>query len=106
MNNSYNVTFSNGQTWSIPVVIIALNKAKYYHSKDDYLTFPEYMILEEAIKSILKEFDNDAYLIEDWARNNMNWSDIVHHAVLIEEEKTIDWENEWSNPVKVEITNE
>lgn len=100
MNRSYNVTFSNGQTWSIPVAIIALNRARYFRSKE-----PE-MNLEDHLIAIYKEFDEDKYLIEEWARNNMNWSDVSNFAVLQEEEKYINWEREWCNPEKIEIINE
>lgn len=81
---------SDGSIWSIPVEIIAYDRAlRYAHEFDD------------NIQRSLKEdtyplFESDHFEIKDWAQNNMNWSDVSIHAVLISP-SNIDFQDDWIN---------
>jgi len=91
------VTFSNGEIFYIPAMIIAEDRAKYHAKLDSERGDGEY---DEVYKLEIEYALSDTFEIIDWANNNMNWSDLVEHARLID---TIpaDYEREWSNAKKV-----
>lgn len=68
-----NMTFSDGRKFRIPAEIIADSKANYYSSRDESTTYEEEY--EIAIK--------DAFGLQDWLQNNMNWEDVEDEAELI-----------------------
>jgi len=82
------ITMEDNSKWSVPVRVIAENRAKYYQSKSD-LSFESCM--EAAI-----EYFEDEYEIEDWAANNMNWSDVEDIAQCLQFAQ-IDMEDGWCN---------
>ena len=73
------VTMPNGSKWKVPVHIIAMHRAKYYAEK-------EHVTLEQSLKfDTIPLFEEDEYEIEDWASNNMNWSDVEKYAIQIKD---------------------
>ncbi len=73
-------TVPSGQTYAVPTEIIASNRAaNYVHEFDGSLE----RSLEEDTKPL---FTEDPFEIADWAKNNMNWSDLSASAVLVAEE--------------------
>jgi len=71
------VTMPDRSKWKIPVRIIAEDRARYYAQKN-HITF------EQSLKSdTLPLFEEEEYEIEDWASNNMDWSDVAIHALKI-----------------------
>jgi len=81
------VTMSNGETWEIPVTVIAESRASYYSKEFDG------DVQESLIKDTLPLFSSDNYEIEDWAKNNMDWDDIEDEAKLIS--STFDYQEAW-----------
>ncbi len=81
----------DGFTYAIPVMVIAENKgycmAKYYD--DDF-----YAAMTEEV---LPEFESSKYEIIDWAKNNINWSDVEKHAIRLEKKQEIDYQDVWVN---------
>lgn len=68
------VTMPDGSQYDIPVLIIATNRAwQYKHEFDGSL---QRSLDEDTIPL----FSDDDYEIEDWAANNMNWSDVAADA--------------------------
>ena len=68
------VTFCNGERYDVPVSVIARDRASYYAHEfgGD---------IERSLKEdTLLLFDGCDYEIEDWAVNNMNWSEVVQYA--------------------------
>jgi len=80
LKNSYVVSFSNGEKWSVPVRIIATHRARYYaiEFSNDLQTSLE--------KDTIPLFESDHYEIDEWAKNNMDWSDVEEHASCISTE--------------------
>jgi len=61
------VTMPNGEQWSVPVHVIAFDRAHHYaHEFDDD-------VVRSAEEDTWPLFESDQYQIEDWAANNMNW---------------------------------
>lgn len=80
------------ETYAIPVMIIAIDRARYYFNKGEYIS------LEQSLENdTLPLFVGDDYEIRDWASNNMNWSDVIDHAKLISRSKVDDPQEFWCN---------
>jgi hypothetical protein len=82
---------SDGSKWNVPVSIIARSRATYYAQRE-YGGDVELSLADDT----LPLFKDDAYAIEDWAVNNMNWSDVKHAAYQVAE-GSIDMQDEWCN---------
>ncbi len=68
----------NGSKWDVPVMVIARSRAEYYAEADDEFKGD----VEKSLKKdTIPIFDSNDYEIEDWAAGNMDWSDVVEHAV-------------------------
>lgn len=79
----------DGSTWGVPVEMIALNRAAHYaHEFDGDI---ERSMDEDTIPL----FNSNDYEIEDWAVNNMNWSDFNGHQVKLRDGTVIDFEEAW-----------
>lgn len=72
----------NGTKYSIPLKLIAENRASYYK--------------DEKASEIIEYFKQHHYDAQDWARNNMNWSDVESTAV-IHGIVSCDFEDGWCN---------
>lgn len=90
MQGTYNATMPDNSIWSIPIELIAFNRAvRYKHEFDD------------DIQRSLKEdtyplFESDPYEIKVWAKNCMNWDDISHHAKMVSPPKIdVDYQDGW-----------
>lgn len=91
LEKEYVVTMENGEKWSVPVSMIAQDRATYYAAID----------FGGDVGKSLKEdtiplFSSDDYEIEDWAKNNMDWLDVEKHATLKEKSST-DYQEGWMN---------
>ena len=90
MKRLYIVTMSNGDQYGVPAEVIADNYAKYYESRgEDY---------QENYDAMIHWFDTNDFEFADWAKNNMDWSDVVDKAVLVGSKKEEpDFEDGWVN---------
>ncbi len=86
----YLLTMSDGSVWSVPVGIIATSRAEFYKIEFDGDLQAS---LDEDTCPLFNEHD---FEIEDWAKNNMNWSDVKDHAERIKGPE-IDFDDEWCN---------
>lgn len=92
LDKQYVVTMPDGSKWAVPVRVIAESRADYYaHEYDGDL---DRSLKEDTIPL----FETSEADIEDWARNNMDWSDVQHEARLVQtpEEET-DYQDGWAN---------
>jgi len=90
LDKKYLTKMSNGQTWAVPVRVIAENRAQYYAAKDG-------VSVEKSLnEDTLPLFESDDYEVEDWAQNNLNWDDVKHVAELVES-GGFDWDDGWIN---------
>jgi hypothetical protein len=85
----------DGSKWDIPVNVIALDRAKYYARKE----------FDGDIDRSLAEdtnplFESDDYEIEDWAANNMNWSDVEEFATKVNDKEEVNYQEGWVNGEK------
>lgn len=88
------VTQTDGSVWAIPVMIIAADRAKHYaHEFDDN-------VQRSLDEDTMPLFDNDPFEIEDWAVNNMNWSDVASHAFKTKDAPPPDFQEGWMSGEK------
>jgi hypothetical protein len=81
------VTFSDQSQWEIPAKHIAHERAKYYAGPRDTETYnQEYDLAMKDQSEIL-----------DWAKNNINWSDVRRFARQIKFAQLAPYEDEWCN---------
>lgn len=83
------VEMPDGSKWGVPVDMIAINRATHYASEFD----------GDVSRSLAEDttplFLEDEYAIEDWAVNNMNWSDFRGHHYKVAESPGQDFERAW-----------
>lgn len=85
---------ADGTKWGVPVEIIALNRATHYAYEFDG------DVARSLAEDTMPLFDSEDFEIEDWAVNNMNWSDFDGHQVKLEDAVAIDFENDWLHSAK------
>ncbi len=88
------VTMGDGSKWDVPVEVIARNRAEHY--KREYGHDVERSLKEDT----LPFFARDAWEIEDWAANNMNWEDVRNHAERVTKPREPDYQEGWCNGEK------
>ena len=84
------ITMPDTSVLAVPVSIIATNRAEYYAK--EYGGDVARSLAEDTIPL----FNSDDFEIEDWASNNMNWSDVEHLAICISKGEA-DYEEGWCN---------
>lgn len=94
----YHVTMADGSVWSIPVDVIAKNRAEFFVLTGYFET------IEESLEDTIQLFESDDYSIEDWAENNMNWSDVSGIAKMVSPASNIKFQEGWMNGDK-EVVN-
>jgi hypothetical protein len=74
MSGNLEVTMPDSSIWIVPIDVIARNRAAHYaHEFDGDI---ERSLAEDTMPL----FRSDSYEVQDWAANNMNWSDVCMHA--------------------------
>lgn len=86
----YQVTMEDGSKWQIPLVVIAMDHAKYYAKADE-------VSYTESYENTCALFRDDDYEAKDWARGNMNWSDVVQNAIMVQGPEAVDHQEGWIN---------
>ena len=89
MKKYFTVELNDGSIWGVPVEMIARNRAAYY--ADEFDGDVEASLKEDT----LPLFEEDDYQIEDWAVNNMNWSDFDGHQFKLKEADKPDFQGAW-----------
>lgn len=97
-NRFVRVTMPDGSRWDVPVMHIALARARYYaHEYGDSVGTS----LEQDTEPLFV----DESEILDWAQNDMNWSDVKDVAERAPNSPVeIDWENGWVSGPKEIVT--
>lgn len=75
--NILQIDMPNGSKWGVPVDVIARNRAEHY--AHEYGGDIEKSLIEDTMPL----FEKHKYEIEEWAENNMNWSDVKDCAKLL-----------------------
>lgn len=89
MHKYMTVEMPDGSKWGVPVEMIARDRAKIYaHEFDGDI---ERSLAEDT----LPLFEADDYEIQDWAVNNMNWSDFNGHQVKLSNPSPAYFEDAW-----------
>lgn len=85
----YRVEMDDGSKWDVPVQVIADSRDENY--RED----------EEDTVGFIRAGSLSAAEIQDWAGNNMNWSDVAEYATrAVVPPKKVDWEDGWANGEK------
>lgn len=87
---SMTVKMPDQSVWSVPVWLIADHRANHYKHQ-----FGGDLVRSRE-EDTLPLFESDYYEIEDWAANNMNWSDVKSKAVMISQGECA-YEEGWTN---------
>lgn len=88
------ITLPGGEVWGVPVDMIARDRAGHYATEFDG-------DIERSLKEdTLPLFADDEYEIEDWAVNNMNWSDFDGHQIKISDGGEHDFQGAWMDAEK------
>lgn len=93
LNKLLVITMPDTSKWSVPVEVIARHRAAEYAS--EFGGDIERSLAEDTIPY----FEDDDYNVEDWAANNMNWSEVAAHAKLVEQGEC-DFQEGWINGEK------
>lgn len=94
MHRYMTVRMSDGSVYGVPVEMIARDRAKHYaHEFDGDI---ERSLNEDT----LPLFSANYYEIEDWASNNMSWTDFDGHQVKLKDAPAPNFGKEWSNAEK------
>lgn len=94
MHKLMTVKMPDGSIWGVPVEMIARNRAAHYASEfGDSL---ERSLAEDTIPL----FEQSDYEIQDWAVNNMNWSDFNGHQVKVADAPEPDFQEAWMSGEK------
>ena len=104
MNEKYlRVTMGDGSKWDVPARPIAEARARCYAKSDTGKESGSEF--DKVFKEELEITLEDTFLIEDWASNNMNWSDVkdVAEKVSVME---VDFQEGWVNGDKEVIEKE
>jgi len=91
MKRCVKIIFPNGDIFYVPAQFISENRADYYSTVDGY---------EIGSNDWQAEVDfalNSDFEIEDWMRNNMNWSDLEPYATKEEEFEDMDYDDSWTD---------
>jgi len=89
MHKYLTVKMPDGSVYGVPVEMIARNRAAHYSHEFDG-------DIERSLKEdTIPLFESDDYEIQDWAVNNMNWSDFDGHQVNISDASKPDFEDAW-----------
>jgi hypothetical protein len=88
------VEFSDGSRWEISAMVIARQRAFYYANLDASRGEGDFGDLFD--KELAYTLSDKSELL-DWARNNMNWSDVEKFATELPRYKHIDKQAEWPN---------
>lgn len=87
------IEMPDGSKWTVPVSLIAMNRATYYAGNDG-------VSIETSLNNdTLPLFEADESEIKGWAVNNMNWEDVEHMAVCIGK-GDVDYQDGWLNGEK------
>ena len=89
MKRLMTVEMPDGSKWGVPIEMIARNRAAHY--ADEFDGDVDASMAEDTVPL----FDVDEYEIQDWAVNNMNWSDFDGHQVKVSEAPPPDFQLAW-----------
>ena len=89
MRKYMTVEMPDGSKWGVPVEIIARNRAEHYAS--EFGGDVDRSLAEDT----LPLFEEDEFEIQDWATDNMNWSDFDGHQVKLSDAPEPDFELAW-----------
>ncbi len=88
------ITQADGSVWAVPVAIIATSRATHYAHEFDG------DVKRSLDEDTLPLFAADPFEVQDWASNNMKWSDVAHAAFKIKEPEPCDFQEAWVNGEK------
>lgn len=81
------VTMPDGSVWRVPAHLVASDRAAYYTAEGSATAY------EREFCHTLTDHGE----LTDWARNNMNWSDVADKAVCIVPSSAVDYQEGWVN---------
>lgn len=94
MRKYMTVEMPDGSKWGVPVAMIARSRAEHYAS--EFGGDVGASLAEDTVPL----FEADDYEIQDWAVNNMNWSDFDGHQVKLSEAPPPDFQEAWMSGAK------
>ena len=96
INKSLVIKMPDGSEWAIPIHFIAQHRSNYYAITNGECDGDIQRHLREKTIPL---FESNSFEIEDWAANNINWSEISRYATQIKAPET-DFQEGWVNGEK------
>ena len=83
------ITMPDGSTWQVPAQFVAEHRARHYEDEGDFAGEVDFALTDE-------------YTLLDWAAGNMNWEDVIEHAVKVRTRDLdpVDYQEGWVNGKK------
>lgn len=81
------VTMPDGSKWDVPLSVVVEDVVSHYANRNGDP--------RGNIETIYDDMDNSDFI--DWARNNMNWSDVEGHAAKSSDAELPDFQEGWCN---------
>lgn len=72
------INMPDGLIYGVSIETIARHRAEYYAGKDF-----DGDNTKSLVEDTLPLFESDESEIRDWASNNMNWSDVERHSIVL-----------------------
>lgn len=96
------IEMPDGRKWGVPVEVVARSRAAHYAHEFDG------DVERSMTEDTMPLFESDNYEVEDWAANNMNWSDVEAQAKKLQAKKlqdapAPDFQEAWVNGEKAVI---
>lgn len=93
MKDILRIRMSDGSEWDVPVMLIALDRAKHYAEEIGEFNGDIKRSFLEDTKPL---FEEDLSEIFDWARNNMDWTDVKSFAKMTRDSNR-NYNKDWLN---------
>lgn len=95
---NYVVTMADGSRYSIPLRIIATDRARALSENGGCSGN-----FSEALSDSFKLFESNPKKLKDWIYDNITWTEIKHYATKLRDPDPVDYEESWKRPSHWEI---
>jgi hypothetical protein len=89
MHKLMTIKLPDGSVWGVPVAMIAKSRATHYASEFDG------DVERSLAEDTMPLFESEDYTIEDWAKNQMDWSDFDGHQVKVSDAPPPNFQEAW-----------
>jgi hypothetical protein len=89
---TFKIILADGSCWLLSAAHVAEHAARYFCAAGAPEGYSQEQFSEEYNYML-----SSPYELEDWLKNCMNWSDVVKHAIKLENKEVASIEELWAN---------